>query len=59
MTIDRADNVRGYDLGNIVKCCWICNSLKRDFFAPQEMQIIGRSVLNTSEQALANVHRAT
>jgi hypothetical protein len=52
MTIDRAENARGYELSNMVKCCWICNSLKSDFFTPQEMQIIGRSVLNTLEHAL-------
>ena len=38
MTIDRRDNTQGYTLGNIVKACWICNSLKNDFWTEAEMQ---------------------
>lgn len=29
MTIDRSDNSKGYQIDNLVKACWICNSLKR------------------------------
>ena len=29
--IDRVDNTRGYELGNIVPCCSLCNYMKRDF----------------------------
>jgi hypothetical protein len=30
LTIDRVDNKQGYAVENIVKACWICNSLKTD-----------------------------
>ena len=26
--IDRMDNLRGYEVGNMVSCCWECNRLK-------------------------------
>jgi hypothetical protein len=52
MTIDRADNSRGYELQNIVKACWICNSLKSDFFSPEEMRAVGPGVLSRLEHAL-------
>ena len=38
MTIDRRDNSGGYELDNIVKSCWICNSLKNDFWTEAQMQ---------------------
>ena len=28
--IDRVDNTRGYELGNVITCCEICNRAKRD-----------------------------
>lgn len=41
MTIDRKNNAKGYTLDNIVKSCWICNSLKSDFFTEKEMRSVG------------------
>ena len=29
--IDRVDSEIGYTLDNVVPCCWICNSAKKDF----------------------------
>jgi len=29
--IDRVDNTVGYINGNVVSCCFVCNSMKRDF----------------------------
>lgn len=29
--IDRVDNTKGYINGNVVSCCFVCNSMKRDF----------------------------
>lgn len=29
--IDRVDNTRGYVPGNVVSCCFVCNSMKREF----------------------------
>lgn len=40
MTLDRKDNYKGYEISNIVKSCWICNSLKSDFFSVEDMKNI-------------------
>lgn len=45
MTIDRVENDIGYLLSNIVKSCWICNSLKSDFFTGSQMRSIGPEVI--------------
>lgn len=47
MTIDRTDNSRGYEIDNIVKSCWFCNSIKSDFFTKDEMVEIGKIVLRS------------
>jgi hypothetical protein len=40
MTIDRVNNSEGYTLSNMVKACWICNSLKSNFFTADDMKAI-------------------
>ncbi len=47
MTIDRVDNSKGYQLDNIVKSCWFCNSLKSDFYTGKEMKTIGKILLES------------
>lgn len=45
MTIDRVDNERGYVIENIVKACWICNSLKSDFFDGTQMSQMAPTIV--------------
>lgn len=45
MTIDRVDNSRGYEISNIVKSCWFCNSLKSDFYTGEEMRVVGKQII--------------
>ena len=33
MTVDRIDPTIGYRTGNMIKACWICNSVKGNFFS--------------------------
>lgn len=40
LSIDRVNNARGYTVTNLAKACWICNSLKNDFFSPADMKRI-------------------
>ena len=44
LTIDRTDNLRGYELGNIVLCCMRCNAIKSDYFTKEEMLKIGKII---------------
>ena len=46
MTIDRVDNSVGYDTSNMVKSCWICNSLKSDFFDGAQMKTIAPQIIS-------------
>ena len=41
MTIDRADNDKGYIFNNVVPCCFLCNKIKGSFFNVEEMKRIG------------------
>lgn len=36
VSIDRMDNKKGYEEGNIAFCCYRCNSLKSNFFSHSE-----------------------
>jgi hypothetical protein len=45
LTLDRMNNELGYTIGNLVKSCWICNSLKSDFFTEKQMRIISPEII--------------
>lgn len=47
MTIDRMDSKKGYSLNNIVKSCWICNSLKSDFYTSDEMKEVSPIIIDS------------
>lgn len=42
--LDRLDNSRGYEYGNVVSCCPICNMVRNNIFTPDEMKILGQTV---------------
>ena len=42
MTIDRVDSNGPYAVSNIVKSCWICNSLKSNSISKNEMLVKGK-----------------
>ena len=42
--VDRVDPEIGYDLSNIVLCCFACNKAKGDVFNHDEMSLIGESI---------------
>ena len=44
LTIDRVDNNKGYELGNIVLACLRCNSIKSNYFSKEEMLKIGEII---------------
>ncbi len=54
MTIDRVDNSIGYDQSNMVKSCWICNSLKSDFVDGEQMKLLAPQIISKLESEIKN-----
>ncbi len=52
MTIDRIENEKGYEPENMVKACWICNSLKGDFFDGEQMKKIAPQIIARLEREI-------
>lgn len=42
--LDRLDNAKGYEPGNVVSCCSECNIARSDNFTPEEMKVIGMAI---------------
>ena len=42
--LDRIDNSKGYEPGNVVSCCRLCNVTRVDSFTPSEMKILGKAI---------------
>ena len=53
MTIDRVDSSSGYKVSNIVKACWICNSLKSNKYSDEEMRSLGPKIVKEIENGKA------
>lgn len=49
MTIDRVDSSIGYKIDNMVKACWICNSLKSNTYSKEDMMLLGPKVIKEIE----------
>lgn len=52
MTIDRVDSFGPYSLSNIVKSCWICNSLKSNTLSGKDMKEKGHKVLEIIKEEM-------
>lgn len=53
MTIDRKDNQKGYEIDNITKACWFCNSLKNDFFSEEEFNKIAPQIISNLKKDIS------
>jgi hypothetical protein len=45
LTLDRMDNARGYELDNLVKCCWFCNCIKGSLLTHADMLLVGAPII--------------
>jgi hypothetical protein len=43
--LDRINNLIGYELGNIISCCWTCNKIKNDTLTCEEAKAAVDAVL--------------
>jgi hypothetical protein len=53
LTLDRVDNARGYELDNLVKCCWFCNYIKGSLLTHADMLLVGKSVIERLRTRIA------
>ena len=44
LTIDRKDNERGYEKGNLALACYLCNFIKGNIFTFEEMKKVGKII---------------
>jgi hypothetical protein len=44
LTVDRLDNNKGYENGNLALSCMRCNGVKSDYFTEEEMLKIGKII---------------
>lgn len=51
--LDRLDNGRDYEAGNVVPCCADCNDVRSDRFSPEEMLVIGKAIRAVHENRLS------
>ena len=51
LSIDRKDNVSGYELWNMVLACHICNVVKNQFLSESEMRDVAQRYLKSKWQA--------
>lgn len=42
--LDRIDNNKGHEIGNVVPCCYECNCARNNNFTYEEMLIIGKAI---------------
>lgn len=50
LTVDCVDNKLGYTKGNLVLACLRCNSIKSDFFTPEEMRSLSQQFITPKWQ---------
>lgn len=43
--LDRLDSNRGYELDNVVSCCFICNTIKHEHLTPEETKAAVKAIL--------------
>lgn len=59
MTIDRLDSDRGYEIGNIVKSCWLCNYVKGTYLASEDMNMIGEQIISRLQSEILKESKRT
>jgi hypothetical protein len=53
LTLDRVDNSRGYEVDNLVKCCWFCNTIKGSLLTHVDMFAIAKGIIQRLQARIA------
>jgi hypothetical protein len=51
--LDRIDNSKGYITGNVVSCCWTCNTIKNDHLTMEETKAVVAAIIAFRKTKLA------
>lgn len=43
--VDRIDNSKGYEIGNLLPCCWECNHGRSDAYTVEEWKVMIKAVM--------------
>lgn len=55
--LDRLDNLIGYEINNVVSCCWTCNNIKSDKLTVDETKAAISAILNIRKQKLLTIDK--
>lgn len=53
--LDRLDNTKGYEVGNIVSCCYNCNRVRGHIFSPEETKAMIRLVIRSRQNEVIKI----
>ncbi|MBA4311363.1 MAG: hypothetical protein C0417_01915 [Chlorobiaceae bacterium] len=51
---DRVDNNKGHTKDNVVPCCFICNTVRGNYFTFEEMKVLGKEISKLNESRNIN-----
>jgi len=49
--LDRIDSSVGYEINNVISCCWICNKIKNDILTFEETKVAVNAILQLRKQS--------
>ncbi len=47
--LDRLDSNLGYEISNVVSCCYVCNVMKNNFLTPEETKVVANALIKYRE----------
>lgn len=57
--LDRIDNNRGHEIGNVVPCCYECNVARGNNFSFKEMLLIGKAIKKIKKERINKLKNET
>ena len=57
--LDRLDSNKGYEIGNVVSCGYMCNCIKHQFLSPEEMKLVAKTLIDFRQQRAVGAETLT